>query len=81
MSSYYSIGRSNYFSVSDTDALRDMLVDSGIELDTDDRGRVVLIDGEGADWTIYPEDGDDGIYLPDVIAEHLAQRLMQQMGG
>lgn len=71
MANYYSVGRTNYFAVRDTAALRKLLGDSGIELDTDSDGRVVLLDGEGTGWTIYDEDGDDEVFLPDVIAGHL----------
>ena len=72
MADFYSIGRTNYFAVRDTSALRELLTDSGIEIDTDSDGRVVLLDGDGTGWTIYNEDGEDEVYLPDAIAEHLA---------
>lgn len=73
MTDYEAVGRTNYFSVRDTAALEELLSDSAIELVHDTkRGRVALLDGDGTDWTIGIEDGEDELYLPDVIAEHLA---------
>lgn len=71
MANYYSVGRTNYFTVRDTAVLEQLLSDSGIELEQGRDGSVVLLDGEGTGWSIYPEDSDEEIYLPDVIAGHL----------
>jgi hypothetical protein len=72
MTTYESVGRTNYFAVRDVSALETLLSDSGIELVHEHGGRrVALIDGEGTDWTLRDDDSDDETFLPDVIADHL----------
>lgn len=75
MATYTSVGRTNYFTVRDTAQLEKLLSGSGIEVVHQEGPgeRVALLDAEGADWQIYTDDDDyDGIFLPDVISEHLA---------
>lgn len=71
MATYTSIGRTNYFAVRDLPALENLLADTGIDLQHEGENRVVLLDGDGTDWEIYSEDGEERVYLPDVIAQHL----------
>lgn len=72
MATYTSLGRTNYFAC-EIDELENLLRGSGIALERDSDGeRAVLLDTEGADWVIYRDDEDDeGVWLPDVIAEYL----------
>lgn len=74
MANYTSVGRTNYFHVRNRAAVDDLLADSGIEIVSDTgRGGIALLDSEGTDWVVRSDDDDDdGIFLPDVIAEHLA---------
>lgn len=73
MATYTSLGRTNHFAVKDLDAFRALISDSGIELEVvvEKDNVVVLLDTDGSEWAMYPEDSDDCIYLYDVIAEHL----------
>ena len=73
MATYTSMGRTNYFAVRDShlQALKDLVVGTGIELDEEGENTVVLLDTEGCGWMICREDCDDDIYLPDVIGEYL----------
>lgn len=74
MATFTGLGRTNYFRVRDTGRLEELLSGSGITVEHEAVGdRVVLLDAEGSDWTIYSDDDDyEGTWLPDVIAEHLA---------
>jgi hypothetical protein len=71
MATYVSMGRTNHFAVRDVQALQSLVDGTGIELFPEGENVVVLLDTDGTDWMIYPEDGEDEIYLPDVIHEHL----------
>ena len=73
MATYTSMGRTNYFAVRDShlQALKDLVVGTGIELDEEGENTVVLLDTEGCGWMICRGDCDDDIYLPDVIGEYL----------
>lgn len=73
MATYTSIGRTNYWRPRDVSRLEELLEGSGIQVEQDADGRVVLLDTEGTDWMLYSDDEDyDGTWIPDVIAEHLA---------
>jgi len=71
MATYTSMGRTNHFAVRDLQKLKDIVDGTGIELCQEGETSVVLLDTDGTDWTIFTEDGEDEIYLPDVISQHL----------
>jgi len=65
------MGRTNHFAVRDVQTLQSLVDGTGIEVSPEGENTVVLLDTEGTDWMIYPEDDGDEIYLPDVIHEYL----------
>ena len=77
MANWYGASRSNYFKVKDADAfLADMARIPGLDVTNDERGFMVSGDEEGY-WPSYRTSSgdaeyDEDIWLPDVIAEHLA---------